>query len=162
MAFLGVGHFLCEACKHFDTDGNDGNHPSCARQHGMRHRAIPLGEECPFGYEFGVPFGYPVSMERNERRAHEVKAMMERGASIFREYPFCGAECAEVIDEHQEFLEQAGVDYNDGGDAGWYAIVCDVTECGCGASTGWRPTEAEAAAAWNRRAEEDNEPKETE
>ena len=84
MAMLGIGNYLCEACRHFDSDGNDGNHPCCVRQGGIgmgeADRAIRLGEECPHGYEFGVPTGYPASMERNERRAYEVKAMMGRHA----------------------------------------------------------------------------------
>jgi len=78
MAMLGFGDYLCEACKHFDADGNDGNHPSCDRQFGaFNNRAIRVGEECPYGYEFGIPYGYPVSMDRNEKRAYEVKAMVE-------------------------------------------------------------------------------------
>ena len=96
MAFLGLGDYLCEACKHFDTDGNDGNHPSCAKQGGEwsdnPQRAIPLGEECPYGYEFGVPGGYPVSMERNERRAKEVRAMMELGPDTDQLEPEKGPE----------------------------------------------------------------------
>lgn len=83
MALLGWGDYLCEACRHFDTDGNDGNHPSCCRQSynmGVSDMAIRLGEECPYGYEFGIPSGYPVSMERNERRAYEIKAKLEKHA----------------------------------------------------------------------------------
>ncbi|MBQ9002241.1 MAG: hypothetical protein IJ087_10350 [Eggerthellaceae bacterium] len=83
MALLGIGDYLCEACKYFDTDGSDGNHPSCDKQwkNGSEaHVAVRLGEECPFGYEFGVPFGYPVSMGRNMKRAYEIKAMMDRKA----------------------------------------------------------------------------------
>ena len=81
MALLGWGDdYLCEACKNFDTDGCDGNSPSCRKQPyepGKRDRAIRLGEECPFGFEFGIPTGYPVSMERNERRAYEIKAKLD-------------------------------------------------------------------------------------
>ena len=80
MAVLGWGDYLCEACKNFDTDGIDGNSPSCRKQPyepGKRDRAIRLGEECPFGFEFGIPTGYPVSMERNERRAYEIKAKLD-------------------------------------------------------------------------------------
>ena len=84
MAILGIGDYLCEACKHFDTDGNDGNHPFCRKQGGLGmgepNKAVRLGEKCPYGYEFGVPSGYAVSMERNERRAYEVKAMMDKHA----------------------------------------------------------------------------------
>ena len=77
MAILGFGDYLCEACKHFDTDGSDGNSPFCFRQGMYKSRAVPLGEKCPYGYEYGVPHGYPVSMERNERRAHEIQDKME-------------------------------------------------------------------------------------
>lgn len=79
MAILGFGDYLCEACKSFDTDGIDGNHPNCAKQmwgSSQAHRVVKLGDECPFGYEFGVPRGYPVSMKRNEERAYEIKAIM--------------------------------------------------------------------------------------
>ena len=81
MALLGWGDYLCEACKHFDTDGNDGNHPFCCKQVGMgmgeKNKAVRLGEDCPFGYEFGIPSGYPVSMERNEQRSYEIKAKLD-------------------------------------------------------------------------------------
>ena len=82
MAMPGCGDHLCEACKHFDTDGNDGNHPSCSKQpYNIEwHCAIKLGDECPYGYEFGVPSCYPVHAERNEHRAYEVKAMMGKHA----------------------------------------------------------------------------------
>ena len=79
MAMLGLGDYLCEACRNFDSDGNDGNHPVCCKQHVIAgdHRAIRLGEECPYGYEFGVPDGYPVSRERNKKRAYEIKAKLD-------------------------------------------------------------------------------------
>jgi len=75
MAMLGLEDYLCEACKHFDTDGSDGNHPNCAKQFfsgKKRHCAIRIGEECPYGFEFGIPAGYPVSMKRNRERAYEI------------------------------------------------------------------------------------------
>lgn len=74
MAILGFGDFLCEACRHFDTDGIDGNHPSCGKQSPSCNRAVGLGKKCPYGFEFGVPSGYPVSMDRNRRRAYEIAA----------------------------------------------------------------------------------------
>ena len=82
MAILGIGDYLCEACKHFDTDGNDGNHPNCSKQpyNVEWHRAIRLGEDCPYGYEFGIPSGYPVSMERNKERAYEIRELMKEGS----------------------------------------------------------------------------------
>ena len=74
MAMLGCDDYLCEACKHFNTDGIDGNHPRCYKQSmwSDNHRAVRIGERCPYGFEFGVPSGYPVSMERNRRRSHEI------------------------------------------------------------------------------------------
>ena len=83
MAILGFGDYLCEACRHFNTDGNDGNHPSCSKQ-GLDSVAVRLGDECPYGYEFGVPSSYPVNRERNERRAYEIKAMMGKHAKAVR------------------------------------------------------------------------------
>ena len=79
MAMLGLGDYLCEACEYFDSDGNDGNHPWCFRQlgHPEPHRAIRVGESCPFGYEPGIPSGYPVSMKRNRERAAKVQAMLD-------------------------------------------------------------------------------------
>ena len=83
MAILGIGDYLCEACRHFDTDGNDGNHPSCAKQGWtLNARAIRVGERCPYGYEFGIPSCYPVHAERNERRAYEVKAKLGKHAKV--------------------------------------------------------------------------------
>lgn len=80
MAILGAGDYLCEACKHFDTDGIDGNHPECARQpiYASSHRAVRLGDACPYGYEYGVPSAYPCNMERNRKRANEIMAKFGR------------------------------------------------------------------------------------
>lgn len=80
MAFLGIGDYLCEACRWFDTDGEDGNHPYCIRQSYVDTTpciAVRVGEKCRFGYEFGVPSGYPVSIKRNRERAYEIKAMID-------------------------------------------------------------------------------------
>ena len=89
MAILGIGDYLCEACRHFDTDGNDGNHPYCRKQGGIGmgepNESVRLGEECPYGYEFGVPTGYPVSIERNEERAYEIKAKLCKHAKVVSE-----------------------------------------------------------------------------
>lgn len=78
MAMLGCGDYLCEACKHFDTDGMDGNHPRCCKQGGEPNKAVRLGDGCPFGYVFGIPSGYPVSRERNVLRAYEIKARLDK------------------------------------------------------------------------------------
>lgn len=77
MAILGIGDYLCEACKHFNTDGADGNHPYCCKQGGEPNKAVRIDWKCPYGYEFGVPSCYPVNRERNERRAYEIKAKLD-------------------------------------------------------------------------------------
>ena len=83
MAMLGIGDYLCEACKHFDSDGIDGNHPCCGKQSAWseHHRAVRVDERCSYGFEFGVPIGYPVSMERNRQRAYEIGKMLGIEAS---------------------------------------------------------------------------------
>ena len=74
---IGQSAYRCEACRHFDTDGIDGNHPSCREQSFYPHvKMIRINEECPFGYEFGIPSCYPVNMDRNKERAYKVKTMM--------------------------------------------------------------------------------------
>lgn len=74
MAMLGMGDYLCEACENFNSDGVDGNHPRCRKQSPWmeHHRAVKVDERCPYGFKFGVPCGYPVSMERNRLRAREI------------------------------------------------------------------------------------------
>lgn len=85
MAILGFGTYLCEGCKHFNTDGNDGNHSYCVKQSfaGVGDQAIRYGEVCPFGFTFGIPRGYPVTHERNEKRAYEIKAMLENDKEYY-------------------------------------------------------------------------------
>ena len=81
-------YLLCHACRYFDTDGNDGNHPSCRKQGDNSfyfdmekpQHFTRIGEECPYGYEFGVPFGYPPSIKRNEVIAYEIKAALGKHA----------------------------------------------------------------------------------
>lgn len=79
MAILGFGNYRCEACRHFESDGDDGNHPYCKKQIIYESKAVRVDQECPM-YEFGIPSGYSCSMDRNERRAYEVKAMMGKHA----------------------------------------------------------------------------------
>lgn len=62
MAMLGIGDYLCEACKHFNTDGADGNHPYCCKQGGEPNKAVRIDWKCPYGYE---------------RRAYEIKAKLD-------------------------------------------------------------------------------------
>ena len=77
MAMLGTDDCLCEACKWFNTDGIDGNHPFCTKQmFSERCCSIRVDEKCTYGFEAGVPSGYHVSIERNKRMAHEILAKL--------------------------------------------------------------------------------------
>lgn len=109
MAMLWFDRYKCEACKHFDTDGVDGNHPKCSRQDPWveRHRAVGVFDLCPYGFEPGVPSCYPVHRERNKERAKEIMValgikvdsqMMGTDAETAAcEYP--KAESGHVVDE---------------------------------------------------------------
>ena len=69
--------------------------------------------------------------------------------------PFCGGE-AEMLDEFEEYREKWGGEFDDSGLAwgtSYKAVCCSVDKGGCGAIGGWKPTEAEAIAAWNARAD---------
>ena len=62
--------------------------------------------------------------------------------------PFCGKRVA-VLDTCKGVEECSH--FEDCGDTGYRTIVCDVNKGGCGASSGYYKSEAEAAEAWNRR-----------
>lgn len=75
--------------------------------------------------------------------------------------PFCGKTGPAKITTAQELAEQDS-DYDgefwDHSDS--YAVICNASRPngpgGCGASGGFKPTEAEAIEAWNKRAEATN------
>ena len=83
VAILGIGAYKCEACKHFDSEGDDGNHPRCFKQ-GRESVAIRINDDCPFGYEFGIPLCWPSRFEETADRAYEVMEMMKqlRGGGV--------------------------------------------------------------------------------
>lgn len=63
--------------------------------------------------------------------------------------PFCGKTEIVVLDANE-------IDEYDQDSERWvpdpcYAAICDFNEGGCGATGGYRPTDLEAAAAWNQR-----------
>ena len=62
--------------------------------------------------------------------------------------PFCGGEHIEI--DSCNGLE-ACENFEECGDAGYTAIVCDVTKGGCGASSGYFRSQDDAINAWNRR-----------
>jgi hypothetical protein len=60
--------------------------------------------------------------------------------------PFCGS----VTAPHAE--TDAEIEYKSEEDStGYYAVCCNACNGGCGATGGFKPTEAEALAAWNAR-----------
>lgn len=75
--------------------------------------------------------------KNNARKAPKIKAC-----------PHCGNTNLGVVADGVECL--LGPDENDN-----CAVICSVTSNGCGAMSGWYPTETEAINAWNRRAGND-------
>ena len=73
--------------------------------------------------------------------------------------PFCGENVAVMTDAHD--LEECSNFEDDNCHCNEFeshpceykTVVCDVTRGGCGASSGYYPTEKEAIEKWNRRAE---------
>lgn len=64
--------------------------------------------------------------------------------------PFCGKTDAVVVTT----LDMTGEGFVH---PDYFTVVCNVHEGGCGAECGGQyPTEEEAAAAWNRRADHDS------
>jgi Lar family restriction alleviation protein len=73
--------------------------------------------------------------------------------SELKSCPFCGKQVA-LIDNCHELEDCENFERCEA--TGYYAVVCDVNEGGCGASGGYARTEQEAVAAWNRRAQPDH------
>lgn len=73
-----------------------------------------------------------------DRDIAEIQEKLKSHNSRLRDCPFCGGKNICIIDEsepeHPEF-----------------AVCCDMTEGGCGATSGYRRTKEEAIEAWNRR-----------
>ena len=72
MAMLGVGDYRCEACKNFDADGLDGNHPSCMHKLGAKR----VTDECGMS-ELGTPCGYEATYEDRAERARKIAEMLD-------------------------------------------------------------------------------------
>ena len=71
--------------------------------------------------------------------------------------PFCGAKAAIITNAH-ELEECSNFDYDncpcnefETATCGYYTIVCNVNNNGCGAGLGYFSTIKEAIKAWNRR-----------
>ena len=67
--------------------------------------------------------------------------------------PFCGGKSI-VITNCKE-LEDCQ-NFEKCGNSEYVAVVCDCTQGGCGASSGYKPTEKEAIEAWSMRKGREN------
>lgn len=78
---LALDDYLCEACSYFNLGNNTGGCPGCIKQPShlwQNHVLMRLGEECPFGYQFGIPdYGHPAYRDKAVKRAYEIKAKMD-------------------------------------------------------------------------------------
>lgn len=64
--------------------------------------------------------------------------------------PFCGETGpVGVFNENQlNYVSKSDKNYKENP---YYAVVCDITVCGCGGSGGFRRSPKEAILAWNNR-----------
>lgn len=71
--------------------------------------------------------------------------------------PSCGFDKVAVIDDYEECIKRWGYEFEEMGFEATSnkAVNCPFNEGGCGATGGWRRTEAEAIEAWNRRANDE-------
>lgn len=70
--------------------------------------------------------------------------------------PFCGSKAVKLTTARE--LEECAnfedcEDYESSDSCPYIAVVCDFTEGGCGATSGYKVNEDEAVKAWNNRAE---------
>lgn len=72
MAILGFGNYRCEACRCFDADGLDGDHPYCIHKLGAKR----VTDECGM-FELGTPCGYEVTYEDRVERARKVAEILD-------------------------------------------------------------------------------------
>lgn len=62
--------------------------------------------------------------------------------------PFCGG--TKIVIDGCKGLEECKL-FEECDDEEFYAVVCDFTQGGCGASGGYRETKEQAITAWNKR-----------
>jgi len=92
-----------------------------------------------YGFSCGT-CGFPeleCDCKQREKKARE-KIMDKLPAC-----PFCG--------QVKAVTQDSGSPDNTAYDHPFYAVVCSTYEGGCGATGGWKPTLAEAVAAWKTR-----------
>lgn len=70
--------------------------------------------------------------------------------------PFCEKEIAEIADCKR--LEECANFEECPADEPYVCVVCSMDKGGCGTSSGYYDSDEKAVAAWNRRAQPDNEP----
>lgn len=72
MAVLGFGDYRCEACRNFNADGLDGNHPFCIYQICPKR----VTDECD-RFELGIPCGYKAGDKERAERAYRIAEMLD-------------------------------------------------------------------------------------
>ena len=96
-----------------------------------------------------------------ERPTFEDRMKADREMVKLMPCPFCGADAAKISTAMQ--LEECAMAESeecparkdaDAAKCGYKTVVCDVNKGGCGAASGFMPTEEEAVRAWNRRGKE--------
>lgn len=97
-----------------------------------------------------------------ERPTFEDRMKADRETVKPKPCPFCGADAAKISTAMQ--LEECAMAESeecparkdaDAAKCGYKTVVCDVNKGGCGAASGFMPTEEEAVRAWNRRGKEE-------
>lgn len=97
-----------------------------------------------------------------ERPTFEDRMKADRETVKLMPCPFCGADAAKISTAMQ--LEECAMAESeecparkdaDAAKCGYKTVVCDVNKGGCGAASGFMPTEEEAVRAWNRRGKEE-------
>lgn len=99
-----------------------------------------------------------------ERPTFEDRMKADRETVKLMPCPFCGADAAKISTAMQ--LEECAMAESeecparkdaDAAKCGYKTVVCDVNKGGCGAASGFWPTEEEAVRKWNQRAGEKEE-----
>lgn len=74
----------------------------------------------------------------------------QHGNSELLPCPFCGNKNISIVTDNVEY--SLGMAYDEETN---FKVICSITSCGCGASSGWCDTKAKAITAWNTRTQKE-------